>query len=75
MVKTLADEYHGRKCHSATRNRSIHSLPSIFPPQWATKSLSEDAEDAEIDSLYIAGEINRAEWQLGRERNDKRMGR
>lgn len=71
MVKTLADEYHGRKCHGLNRHRLSYAISSYI----LDGSLSQTAEDEVADSLYIVGEINHAEWLLAKERNDKRMGR
>lgn len=64
MVKTLADEYHGRKCHSTKR---LYEMAIFHRDQ----SPIERWEDESAHSLYIAGEITRAEWQLAKDRKER----
>lgn len=64
MAKTLGDEYHGHQCRSTKR---LHEMAIFSRNQWSAML----AEDEFADSLYMAGEMTRAEWLLAKERNGR----
>lgn len=74
MAPKLADEYHGHRCLRTRRPLilSADDWERILAPISHPPFLSEMAEDEAADSLYIAGEMNRAEWLLAKERNANR---